>query len=208
MERVDKYLSDMFKKLPRNKETNRLKANLYETSEDKYDDLIQSGMDQYHAEEIIINQIGDVEEFQNLMYINSQHKRNVFLIILICSYIVCKISFISISFLPTRAPYYGLMFAKTYLLEPLTYLLLGSILVSALWRLKAFRNCSIPRVFKVLCVIFSFLILAFSIYCWPSVDGTHIPILSDFLASLQYVFIRFPHIFSISGVLFYFGLHK
>ena len=63
MDTIKNYLENMFATLPKNQEVLRLKNDLLESMEDKYNELKQSGRSENEAVGIVISEFGNIDEF-------------------------------------------------------------------------------------------------------------------------------------------------
>ena len=70
MEIIKNYLDKMFEKLPRTQEIEKLKEDLFNNMEDKYNELILEGKSENEAIGIVISEFGNIDELVKELNIN------------------------------------------------------------------------------------------------------------------------------------------
>lgn len=91
MEKLKKYIEDLFKEYPKTKKTRELKEELLADLSEKYNDLIKEGKSENDAYQEIISSIGDIDEIINTLNeqknttitnnINNEQKKKTALIV-------------------------------------------------------------------------------------------------------------------------------
>ena len=90
MTNIEKFVNDLFKNIKITNELESQKNELVDNLQDKYNELIQSGMTENDAQNKVINDFGSIEEFRNefgLIELNQKNKlrRSKKIIITICT---------------------------------------------------------------------------------------------------------------------------
>lgn len=75
MEKIKKYLDEMFKELPRNEAANRIKAEMLENLGERYEELLAETGSTDEAERQVIAEIGTAEEIRETISLASPKKR-------------------------------------------------------------------------------------------------------------------------------------
>jgi len=76
METIRAYIEQMFKDLPKTKEVVEMKLNIQDHMEDKYQELINEGMNEASASREVINEFGDINEILKELNIDVDEETN------------------------------------------------------------------------------------------------------------------------------------
>lgn len=207
MDRIVNYVHAIFKKLPRNKMSKRLEATLLDSSLDKYEDLLQTGVSESTAESMVLDQMEGYEEIHDFLYVNTLRRKNILLAILVACLVICQLLkvFLSISSIQTierNAEFFSFV---DFYNRHLSYFLIGWIAMHLLWRLKALRRCTAPNIFKIICLLFSFACIIFVIYFYPSSTGRFFPTI---VFTICHFLFFHPQIFLLVGAFIHIGFYK
>lgn len=64
MNKIERHIDELFSKLPNTKEAQEMKSELLANSKDKYNDLVNSGVDPEEAQNSVIDGIGNLDEWK------------------------------------------------------------------------------------------------------------------------------------------------
>ncbi|MDQ0360746.1 permease prefix domain 1-containing protein [Breznakia pachnodae] len=76
METIRAYIEQMFRDLPKTKEVVEMKLNIQDHMEDKFQELVNSGMNEASASREVINEFGDMSEILKELNIDPEASKN------------------------------------------------------------------------------------------------------------------------------------
>lgn len=112
--KIERYVDSLFENAPKSKKNCELKEEITSNVNDKYNDLLESGLDEKEAYNKAISNIGDVEELIGYDFMNkddeNQRKKSAKIIaISVMMYIICPIPVILFESLGTWGEELGIV---------------------------------------------------------------------------------------------------